>query len=129
MFNVFLLIFSDLLENSIEEQPSSAIGIKYKTNSTDTVTILLAKNSNRYRLQSNTLSSLNLAAEQLIYRLKKHYNNTDDFSLSLGSHLPGNEMASYIVKHFEKRHEVMVLEVSLSKYSVQAGFYLAICNY
>lgn len=100
-----------MLENSTSDQPTSAIGIKYRTNSSEAVTILLAKSSNRYRIQSNSLTSLNLATEQLIFRLHKHYSNVNDFKIYLGSSLPTNEILPYISKHFIKRQEVTGLDV------------------
>lgn len=102
-----------MFENSTSDQPTSAMGIKYRTNSSETVTILLAKSSNRYRIQSNSLTSLNLTMEQLIFRLNKHYSNIDDFKIYLGSSLPTNEVLPYITKHFKKRQEVTDLEVGI----------------
>lgn len=101
------------MENSTVDQPTSAMGIKLKTNSSKIITILLAKNSNRYRIQSNSLASLSLAMEQMTFRLHKHYNNTDDFRLVLGSSLPGNEIIPYITAHFKSRQMVVELEVGL----------------
>lgn len=100
-----------MLDNSSSDQPTSAMGIKYRTNSSEAVTILLAKSSNRYRIQSNSLTSLNLATEQLIFRLHKHYSNGNDFKIFLGSSLPTNEVLPYISKHFNKRQELAVLDV------------------
>lgn len=98
------------MENSSFVQPASSMGIKYKTSGS--ITILLAKNSNRYRVQSNSFSSLNLAVEQLIVRFYKHYCNTDDFELHLGSPIPGLELTSYILNHFEIRQRITEMEVS-----------------
>lgn len=99
------------MENNITDQPTSAMGIEYKTSSSETITVLLAKSSNRYRIQANTLTALSLATEQLIFRLYKHYSNLDNFKLYLGTSLPANEIVPFIVKHFSKRQEVSVLEV------------------
>lgn len=104
------------MENSTVDQPTSSIGIKFKTNLSNIVTVLLAKNSNRYRIQSNSLPSLGSTTEQMIFRLHKHYSNTDDFSLSLGSSLPGNEIVTYINKHFTIRQEAIAVEVGVLHY-------------
>lgn len=93
------------------DPPNSALGIQYKTNGSAAVTVLLAKSSNRYRIQSNSLASLSLAIEQIILRLHKHYNNTDDFKIVFGSSLPGNEVVPYIAKHFKASQLVNELEV------------------
>lgn len=102
------------MENNMTDQPTSAMGIEYKTSSCETITVLLAKSSNRYRIQANTLTALSLATEQLLFRLYKHYSNVDNFRLSLGTTLPANEIVPYIVKHFSNRQEVIFLEVRIS---------------
>lgn len=111
MLNSFIILFADY---NIGENSGSSMAWR-SANSDDSekiVTILLAKSSERYRLQSNSFASLNLLMEQLIYRLNRHYSNKSDFSIKFNSSsLPTNELLGYINEHFNARQKVIHLQV------------------
>lgn len=111
-FNSFNLYLEYVDENLIT-QTSTAIALNANNRSDQirTVTILLAKSSERYRLQSNSFTSLNLMIEQLVYRLKRHFSNKSDFSINYNSSLPTNELLGYINEHFNARQKVIHLQV------------------
>ncbi|RZC35649.1 PTHB1 [Asbolus verrucosus] len=98
---------------------SNAIGFRNVTEEGKVVTILLAKSSERYRLQSDSFASLNLLIEQMVYRLKKHYSNKNDFSVTFNSPLPINEPLQSINKHFNARQKFISLQDQLAQMSSQ----------
>lgn len=91
---------------------SSAAFIANAANSA--VTILLAKTSERYRIQSDSMLSLNLLVEEVVYRLQKHYQKNKEFSISFSSSLPLPQILEYVNQHFACRQEVITLEVILT---------------
>ncbi|XP_063927791.1 protein PTHB1 [Zophobas morio] len=96
----------------------SAIGFR-KLTAGEVVTILLAKSSERYRLQSNSFASLSLLVEQMVDRLKKHYSNKSDFAITFNPPLPINEPLQYIGRHFEARQKFSSLQEQLTQLSSQ----------
>lgn len=98
-------------ENSLS-LTSNAVGFKNVTGSAPGVTILLAKSSQRYRLQSDSIASLNLFTEQLIIRLKKHFESNAEFLITHSSALPTAQFLEIIERHFVKRNIVLSLQVN-----------------
>lgn len=98
---------------------SSPNAIAFKGASENTVTILLAKSSERYRLQSDSFTTLSLAVEQLILRLRNYYSNKSDYKISFSGALPANEVLEYVNAHFKVKKGVNELQASLSQLSGQ----------
>ncbi|XP_050305272.1 protein PTHB1 [Anthonomus grandis grandis] len=103
----------------IENQQSSPNAIGLRGPSGNTGTILLAKSSERYRLQSNSLSLLSVVLEQLILRLRRNFANASDFKIIFNSSLPSPEVFEYISEHFAVKNEVKKLKESLSQVCAQ----------
>lgn len=76
------------------------------------VTILLAKTSERYRLQSDCMLSLNVILEELIFRLRSFFAKNKDFTMSFTNALPTAQVLQYVNYHFDARQRVKNLEVS-----------------
>lgn len=106
----YLLFVEFMGENSLS-LTSSAIGFKNVHDIGSSVTILLAKNSQRYRLQSDSLISLNILIKQMVFRLSKHFSGVE-FKISYTSSLPTEQFLKYVRNHFEKRKNVNELQVS-----------------
>ncbi|KAJ3626277.1 hypothetical protein MTP99_016789 [Tenebrio molitor] len=96
---------------------SSAVA--FKSFEGKVVTVLLAKSSERYRLQSDSFASLNLFIEQMVYRLQKHYANKSDFAITFSSPLPLIEPLQYVNRHFQSRQKVVLLQDQLTQLSSQ----------
>lgn len=92
-------------------ESSSAIGLNNITGAGKPVTILLAKSSERYRLQSDSFASLSLLIELMIFRLKMHYSDNGEFHVFYNSSLPANDVILYVNNHFKRRQRVSQLEV------------------
>lgn len=90
---------------------SSPNAVGFKSASGNTGTILLAKSSERYRLQTDTFTMLSILVEQLILRLKKHFNNVADYKISFNSPLPASEIFNYANEHFGVKKKVNDLQV------------------
>ncbi|KAL1498065.1 hypothetical protein ABEB36_008922 [Hypothenemus hampei] len=102
-------------EFSTEEQSIfNAIGLKSASGNVGT--ILLAKSSEKYRLQSDNFTMLSLITEQLIIRVKKHYPNV---KISFNSSLPGNEILVFVQKHFKTQQKVKEFQNLLLLFSTQ----------
>lgn len=83
----------------------------FAVNSSSPVTVLLAKTSKRYRIQSDSILSLNVVVEEFIHRLSKHYQKEKLFAMSFTSSLPIPQILEYVNRHFVARQEVVTLEV------------------
>ncbi|XP_060529140.1 protein PTHB1 isoform X3 [Cylas formicarius] len=103
--------------NEPTSQVSKSFALKNNTGAVGT--ILLAKSSERYRLQSNSLASLSLLVEQLIWRLRKCQGNRDDFRISFNPDLPVDELFEYVRRHFDCKKNVSLLQNDLSQLSAQ----------
>nr|XP_023015826.1 protein PTHB1 [Leptinotarsa decemlineata] len=112
-------LFPEFVEDTSLSQNASAFAFQPKANSGSTVTILQAKSTERYRLQSNSLAALSVIIEQMIFRLKRHYSNTNGFKVFYNSALPSNELVLYVDGHFKKRQRVIELEEYLCQLSSQ----------
>lgn len=104
---------SDLICTNILDLSTFTTGIKCAS-SNDIISVLLAKSSYKYRIQSNSLPILSLPVEHAIYRLREGYSHIDKFKISLGSLLPGHEILPFIKGHFGIRKQLMRIEVSFS---------------
>ncbi|XP_050497856.1 protein PTHB1 isoform X2 [Diabrotica virgifera virgifera] len=93
-----------------ETKTSNAIAFKNFYDSGQPVTVLLAKSSDRYRIQSSSIASLSCIIEQIIFRLNNHYRNVDEFKVVYSSALPSTEVVLYVKEHFSSRQEVSKLE-------------------
>lgn len=94
---------------------SAAFTIKASA-SGNLATLLLAKTSERYRIQSDSMLPMNVIIEELVQRLMKHYHKNKDFSVSFSSSLPVAQVLEFVNQHFAARQEVVTLEVTWSKY-------------
>ncbi|KAL0271990.1 UNVERIFIED_CONTAM: hypothetical protein PYX00_005135 [Menopon gallinae] len=74
----------NVLFREFEDGNANVIGLKY-ANSNAAVTVLTAKTTQRYRLQSDSLESIGLVLSALVERLRKQ---ATDFSLSYDGVLP-----------------------------------------
>lgn len=93
---------------------SAAFAIK---RAAEPVTILLAKASERYRIQSDSLLSLNVVVEEIVDRLKKHYQN--DLTISFNPSLPIPEILEHVNRHFSARQHFVALEKDLALLAAQ----------
>ncbi|CAG9853875.1 unnamed protein product [Phyllotreta striolata] len=111
---------TDLFPEYAEDNKiTNAIAFEPISSSTEPVTILLAKSSNRYRIQTSCFSLLSVIVEQMIHRLEKYYKNLDGFGVFYNAALPSNEIVVYVKEHFEKRNRVCYLENALDKLCAQ----------
>lgn len=85
--------------------------MKYFAPDSPPVTILAAKSSKRYRLQSDELVCLNLLVEEVIRRLKDYYANRKSFTITYSAQLPIDECVKYVKDHFEIAQEMTSLQV------------------
>ncbi|KAG5900310.1 hypothetical protein JTB14_026318 [Gonioctena quinquepunctata] len=112
-------LFPEFVVNTTSSHNANAVSFKSISKRGNTVTILQAKSSEKYRVQSDSLASLSVVIEQLIFRLTRHYSNTNDFKVFCVSALPSNELVSYVDGHFRKRRRVEELEENLCQLSSQ----------
>lgn len=94
------------------------IGLKY-LNSDVTVTILAAKTSQRYRLQSDYMEGITLILNCLTERLKKYFSKVSDFNLNYSSGLPLQLYYEYIERYFKMQKSRKVLQEHLAKRTCQ----------
>lgn len=104
-------MFYTLIEFFEQTEPINNVGFRNIYNN-DIITILPAKSTQRYRLQTDSFVSLSLLVEQLIQRLRKHYEN-----LIITTTLPTN--LEYIENHFETRQKYTTLQTELLQMSAQ----------
>lgn len=97
-------------ENSLLAS-SNAIGLKHFALNSPTVSILAAKSSKRYRIQSDDFVCLNLLVREVIKRLKENYKSSPDFTITYDSQLPIQESLKYVQDHFNNIQEVTKLQV------------------
>lgn len=79
------------------------------------VTLIAAKMSTRYRVQSDSLFPLALVSKQLVYRLQHFSKNADQqssFKITSATPLPIELLFSCIEGHMNSRKEVLGLRVS-----------------
>lgn len=97
-----------------EESEVTANSIAFKRLHEDSTpaTILLAKTSERYRLQSDCILALNVILEELIFRLRSFFAKNKDFCVSFMNAFPTTQVLQYVNYHFDARQRVKNLEVS-----------------
>ncbi|CAG9760691.1 unnamed protein product [Ceutorhynchus assimilis] len=110
---------NNLFSDYNHDGQSSPNAIGFRSASGNAGAILLAKSSERYRLQSDTFTMLSIMVEQLIVRLKKYYNNVIDFKISFNSSLPSSDILFYVNKHFETKLCINKLQGIVSQLSGQ----------
>ncbi|KAK9738823.1 PTHB1 N-terminus [Popillia japonica] len=112
-------LFSEFVGVNSLSSTSNAIGLKYFAPDSPPVTILAAKSSKRYRLQSDELVCLNLLVEEVIRRLKDYYANRKSFTITYSAQLPIDECVKYVKDHFEIAQEMTSLQDELNLLSTQ----------
>lgn len=90
---------------------SNAIGFKLIETTAPIVTILTAKSSQRYRLQSDDFPSLNIMVQEVMKRLQAYYSNKESFKISYSTNLPITDVIKYIGGHFKISQNISNLEV------------------
>lgn len=102
----YLLIF--FAEYSNDESFSSFNSVGFKSPSGSVGTILLAKSSDKYRIQSDCFTMLSVLVEQLTTRLKS---GSPDCKIFINSSLPTPEILKYANEHFSAKQRVKLLQV------------------
>ncbi|XP_044755143.1 protein PTHB1 [Coccinella septempunctata] len=110
---------SDLMQDNPVEAAGNAAGFANVTECGKTASVLLAKSSQRYRIQSDSLVSLNLMVEQMVYRLGRYFQDDEGFSINFSGSLPISPLISCVHRHFQVRTEVVRLQEQLSVLSSQ----------
>lgn len=112
------------------DNQASPNAIGFKGASGNRATILVAKHSEKYRLQSDTVTMLPVLVELLLARLKKA--GGPDCKVFFSSPLPASDIFNYANEHFIAKSRVKELQVSANTTNDQkifnlAGFYRKIC--
>lgn len=85
---------------TMEQGPPQALGLRYLCGSS--VTLVASKGTQRYRLQSNSLSALGCTMTWLLPQLDKRYKQqTPPFTAQFVPPLPLNEYFEVIDQHFK----------------------------
>ena len=114
-----LELFNDLMETD-ENLPPNAIGFQIHTISQPTVTIILSKSSNRYRIQTDAIEILWIIIEVLKERLENYSAKSNtSLRLSFTDELPLQDYFIAIDTHFETRIGQFQLREILSDYAKQ----------
>ena len=82
-----------------ETSGTNAIGLNYLNSEENDITILAAKFSKRYRLQSESLPSLSLPIYLMIKKLQKQYEKNADFKIMYSMPLPLDFYNETLTKH------------------------------
>ncbi|KAK6625230.1 hypothetical protein RUM43_005521 [Polyplax serrata] len=101
-------------EFSTEETSPHSIGFKL-VNSEDIISILVAKSSKRYRIQSDSLAVVTLPFFALVERLKLQFRKQSDFHLTNTSSLPLEAYFECIRVHHDLNNRRKRLEDQLLK--------------
>ena len=84
----------------LKQTPNNAVGLHYLSGSD--VTIVASKNTNRYRLQADTLPAIGVTLEWLLSRLRRYYGGeSQPFSASFSPPLPLSEYFEVIERHYK----------------------------
>ncbi|XP_066154098.1 protein PTHB1 [Euwallacea fornicatus] len=94
--------------------PHNALGFKGASGNSGTV--LLAKSTEKFRLQSDSLTILSVLVELLACRLRS---SAIDCKISLASQLPTTEIFNYANDHFATKQKVKDLQSHLSQLNAQ----------
>ncbi|XP_018324479.1 protein PTHB1 [Agrilus planipennis] len=112
-------LFPDFLGENKLSSFSNAVAFKNVNGCGEPVTILLAKSSQRYRLQSDSLSSLNIFLSYMKERLKQFYDNDPGFLITYSAALPVEPIVSFAREHFEIVQEIKRLLDLLTQLAAQ----------
>lgn len=98
--------------------PGSALGFQFYNGPVVTV---LASKSDRYRLQCDSFEAIYLLADQLVNRLKTHFDKRQnaEYKLSFSGNLPLQEYFEIINTHFEHRLESARCKAELAQKTSQ----------
>ncbi|KAF7277935.1 hypothetical protein GWI33_009051 [Rhynchophorus ferrugineus] len=107
------------LFSEFSHEDISSNSIAFKNAPGDTATILLGKSSERYRIQSNSLTTMSVLVEQLTSRLKNYYKNNSTYRISFISSLPLVEIFEFVKEHYSTRQMVNDIQKKLAKLSAQ----------
>ncbi|KAI6661553.1 Protein PTHB1-like isoform X1 [Oopsacas minuta] len=114
-----LELFHDVI-NQDDSLPQNAIGFEFHTLLQPTVTIILSKSSNRYRIQTDFLEILWIFMDVLKERLEKFSAKSNtSLELSFNEELPLQDYFIAIDTHFEARIGQLQLREILSDYAKQ----------
>lgn len=85
------------------------------------VTIVLAKNTNRYRIQSDELSSVHLVLQSLVTQLEKQnaHQSSSANPVLIHQHYFVDELLSEIERHTQQRKELKEADFAMEKLSLQ----------
>ena len=79
-----------------------------------TATILVSKNSGRYRVQSTCLPALWLVLDELTSRIKSHWSQKGGVKLSYNEQLPLSDFYATLDRHYFSRRTVRFAEAALN---------------
>ncbi|KAK7059243.1 Protein PTHB1 [Halocaridina rubra] len=101
---------------------TTALGLQYY-NGTE-VTLLSSRTTNRYRLQSDSLSALWIILKEVLARLKGYWSNSsrkngEELELGVASAIPVHELLTEIDAHFMRRKKHQELQAQLVQRATQ----------
>ena len=118
-----LELFNDVITASDDTLPPNAIGFKLFSNSQPTLTIVVAKSSSKYRMQTDHIEVMWLFIEVLKERLELFLANSDTsnkpLEFTFNEELPLKDYFIAIDTHFEARINQLQLREILSDYAKQ----------
>ena len=84
----------------LKQTPNNAVGLHYLAGSN--ITVVASKNTNRYRLQADTLPAIGVTLEWLLSRLRRYYGGeSQPFTASFSPPLPLSEYFEVIERHYK----------------------------
>ncbi|XP_060103624.1 protein PTHB1 [Heteronotia binoei] len=111
-------LFPEFDDQTDDDQPN-ALGFQLLAGSK--ITLLAAKTSQRYRIQSEKFEDIWLIAKELVLRLEQYFRkrNRKDFACSFSDPIPLQEYFAIIDHHFELRLNAGKYEQLLSERAIQ----------
>lgn len=106
-------------EFATEDATPNAIGLKYVNSDDIVVTIVAAKSSQRFRIQSDSIPAVTLPFFTLIDRLKEQFRKNSDFQLTYSAPLPLDSYYEFIQIHHDLIGNKNILRERLFKQSSQ----------
>uniref|UniRef100_T1JN84 PTHB1 N-terminal domain-containing protein n=1 Tax=Strigamia maritima TaxID=126957 RepID=T1JN84_STRMM len=103
--------------SDINTSTAQAMGFEYYSG--QVITVLAAKTSQRYRLQSDHFDALWLITSELLRRLRAKFVQDSNILFSYSSNVPVPEFFATLDVHFEQRMEIARLEEELGQRSAQ----------
>lgn len=108
-------IFGDVIT---DEASSNVVGFRF-VNSDVVVTVLAAKSSQRYRLQSDHMEAITLVLKELVDRLGRYFYKVPEFNLNYSNALPLQIYFENIERYFYLLRKRKVLQEQLGKRTCQ----------